>query len=305
MEFKPIYDNTELILIALVCVVVMVIPPTVASLIAKEKGRRFLPFAYFYCSFILLPVIATFIQVSFSGVEMYVVSIIVIPAFVLAPVWHSLRLRMSDKLQQASQEQGVRLKSCLYCDKPFEDSNVICPFCHHRTASSLITDWRVVLFVLSIVTFILAFFMASDEYFHNSRTYNMLASLLHAVELVPYVAVAKSSSLTFILLFQMIVSMGCCLYTIGLILHTASCLTRGKAVQSPLLLFIVALYITVIHPILFLNFTLKSDEAVTLEFSLGWIFWVISYALMCLSLHYLHIGGSLQNDSTTKPRSFS
>ena len=72
MEFKPIYDNTELILIGLLYVVVMVVPPSVSTLIAREKGHRFISLAYFFYSFILLPVIVTFVQISFSGAVMYV-----------------------------------------------------------------------------------------------------------------------------------------------------------------------------------------------------------------------------------------
>ncbi|MEZ6852909.1 hypothetical protein [Halodesulfovibrio aestuarii] len=300
MELKLIYNNTTLILIALFYVIVLVGPSTVSSLIAKEKGYRFVSFVYFFYSFMFLPVIATFVLVLLSGEVRYLVSAIIIPIAALVPVWHARNLKMNEDLQHASQVQGVRLKSCHYCDEPFEYNNIFCPFCHHRTPLSLMTDWRVVLFVLSIITFILALFMASDEYLYDLRSYNMLAPFLLAAELVPFVAVEKSSVLFFVFLILIIAGLSCFLYTIGSIIYTANCLVMGKTVQRPAVLFIVALYITVMHPMVFGAISLiNNKEPITLDFSPGWIFWVISYIFLCLSLYYLRTEDNPKNDSNT------
>ncbi|WP_139296838.1 hypothetical protein [Halodesulfovibrio marinisediminis] len=208
---------------------------------------------------------------------------------------------MTEKLQRASEAQGIKLKSCYYCYEPFDADSTLCPVCHHRTPSSLIANRYVLLFGLSILTFVFAFFMSVDEYFHNSHTYNMLSAFFNVVDLLPYVAVSKSIELAGLFFVQLLLVMGCFFYTAGLILQTVHRLTKEKPVCSPIFLFFVAVYITIGHPILFWSFTIESGDERVLAVSLAWGFWVLSYLLLWVSLYSLHTEKKQQDELAITP----
>lgn len=296
MEIKPIYHNTELLFIGILSALFLAGPSTIAMLIARKKGYHFVTLGYFIYAFTGTPVVYLTIYYATSGALRYFLAALILPLYLLAPIWHARRLSLSKKLQALSDEQGKDFQSCYRCYESFDAESTICPTCKRRTPLSLIANRYIVLFALSILTFVFAFFMASDEYYHDPNTYNMLSVFFNVASLLPYLAVSKSSEFTVMFFVQLALVMGCAFYTVGVILYTARCLTRGQSVVNPAFLFIVAVYITVGHPILFWPIKIGRNVPSGVDLSLGWAFWVMAYLLLWVSLYSLYTEDKHKDD---------
>lgn len=288
MGFEPIYDTTALFIYASCIAFIVLAPPLISAHIAAEKGRSISVWTLLYCfySFIFLQPIYTFIDIEFTGLSKSAALILAYPVFALAPVWHSMKLTKTDSLQSAEYQHGQSYKSCVYCDALIESDHKICDSCHYRTSLSLIGDWRVLVFMVSVIVFLLSFFAAADEFVSDVHAYNMISPFLFFSQSILYAFATTSIALAIVCVIQLVAIWGL-FYTIGTIFNTANCLTRGMKTRNPIILFYVSSYITVLHPILFSSHMGKSTEAIALEFSLGWWLWVFAYVLIILALHLL------------------
>ena len=294
MELESIYNTTTVLLYALVFAFIMVAPPLISTLIAAEKGRSINTWAFFYLvyAFIVPNVISTFIALGLSGLIQYTVVILVYPILSLAPVWHSTRLSKSPSMQATEIEQGLYLKSCVYCDALIERSDNICGSCGSRTSLSTVRDWRVWLFVVGVIIYLLSLSAATDEAVSEVQTYNMISPLFMLSRAFLYSTVFSSIGLIISGVMQL-AAICAIAYSIGFISVTSRRLIKGNKVGSPIVLTYVALYVCGIHPTFFSDGIGENGEAVTLAFSVGWFLWILSYVMIILALHLL-----IKNEST-------